>query len=934
MTRLQRGIGGLVLVATAFALWPADPLQQPLRFQALEFGPRQLNRGQPVERVDTVQGGFELSWRFEREPPGDGPLRLRFSTSVTPRSSGELGWRLGQALFGPSTWVDASGQRFALQTSAVGEGLEIEVPQWVLRKTTWPAVLDPLLLPAFFIDDPVLGPVARTPPYVVAGGPRAMGIFRTAVNLECRLWELDGGWVSTSVLLYDGGGVTSSLTNSGSQYLLALNESSSSLVRRVDPSCVWLGPSMQVGPPGSVTGVATSDGGWWVVSSLVPGDAGPHLAYRFLDHSGGMTPGGFLERADPFVTSTEAAGTLFVASAGRSGASPVVTIDCLSTLGGNTQLTVNRNLNYGLVSLAAGGSGLIAVLIGDPTQLVRIVTPTCAVIATSAPSTQFLSLFSADTAFGLVSVSAAGTTVRSLSMAGSLGPELLIAPKAYPADVVWSSTPLIFDNLSGGFSSKRSTTPMLDALGPAESLTIAVNQELFETSTWHNGRGWVIWADDRGAGSRWLRTFDAQGPLSEAISLGGGNVIGRCIAGLGQQKAILGSDVFGRYELTVTADGGLQMSGLIPTTHLAAQCLGRSGAQTAWLVSHEFDFDLFRYVLWVNRFHLDGGAEAAVQLRGPESFTVIQGVHATSSEDGERLWVAATPFFSGNPDSGRLFELGANDPMPTVSGLNIATIGAARTSSALCLTTREPGANRITCTFDDGGLQRDSVLPDQGPLSVWADGELLHLRVSLSDGGALWGASSPDGGVRWAPQSTPPMFAEQTILRAGTESFAVLGTLTIDGGDRAVRRVVISALLHLEDGRPCLSDFACISGVCENGACVAERSDAGFDAGASIDAGASDAGASIDAGLGSDAGDDDGGWRADAGGLTDAGGPADGGTTVSDGGSLVPDGGQSASSGSYDVRCSCSEVEGLSGVLALLALIRARRPAVRSKPRC
>ena len=922
----------VVLGVTATALWPRpDPLTRPLRFSTLELGPRELSRGQPTERVEPMGDGFELSWRFEHEPRGEGPLRLRFSTSVTPAAREAFGWQLGVALLGPSTWVDAAGRRSALETRAVGDALEIEVPEAVLRQTSWPAVLDPLLLPSFFIDSPVVGPVARTPVYVVAGGPRAMGVLGRAANLECRLWELDGGFVSSSVLPYDGGGYPLSLTNSGDQYLLELAEGPGVSIRRISETCGWLGAPQRVAQPTATNAVAATDGGWWVVSSLVPGDAGPFIAYQFLDQGGTVTTTGSLGRADPVVRATAVGDTLFVASAGRPGASPVVTVDCLSSTFGNQQMALNRNLNYGLVALASNRAGVAGVLVGDSRgNYVRLLTSDCSTVTTSAGSPDFYSLFSAGIGFGLASPRYNGTFVRSLDNAGNLGTDLQLDTAAYTVDVVWSGTPLLFDNLTGGDSSMRWLSTGFDAVGPRESLTIGVNRQVYESSAWGNGRGWLVWQDDRRPSSSWVRAFDSAGPVGQALPLVGANVNGECIAALGP-NAVVATGYFGHVRVTSLGDGGLQSSGLIASASMR-WCEALSGAQTAWFISYDYDFGLGRYKLIVHRFHLDGGVDSPIDLIGPRSYVTFAGFSATSTADGERVWVAATPFVGFDPDGGRLFELSADSPTPQVSVMDVATVEVDRTTSALCARALVSGGSQLRCTFDDGGIQRDTFIAHQGSMTMWADDELLHLRVQLSDGGFLWGASSADGGVRLTPQGPFTLTSVHEVLRSGVETFWVVGSVTIDGGEQPITRVTLTPMLHLEDGKTCGSGLACISGYCGAGVCGepldagpdAGGADAGFDggsAGVDPDAGLVDAGVEPDAGL-VDAGEVDAG--PDAGTQADGGAPDGGSATGGDAGAEPPDAGQGFKP--YAVGCSCASVDGLSGLMVgLFTLMRVRR---------
>jgi hypothetical protein len=114
-----------------------------------------IPRGPVLERLQVLDQGLELSWTFPAEPDGDGDalVEMRLSgvdvrrssataTVVRSRESG-LDVRVGAA-----RWVDASGKATPVAQELRGDLLTFRVPAAVLRASSYPAVLDPVVSPA------------------------------------------------------------------------------------------------------------------------------------------------------------------------------------------------------------------------------------------------------------------------------------------------------------------------------------------------------------------------------------------------------------------------------------------------------------------------------------------------------------------------------------------------------------------------------------------------------------------------------------------------------------------------------------------------------------------------------------------------------------------------------------------------------------------
>jgi large repetitive protein len=113
-----------------------------------------------VETIRNRENGVEQSWRFPVKP--DAPVRLSIEVSgqvyagasehglhfVDPSTG--LGTRYGVAW-----WIDASGVKTRIDPIWNHDRIEIAIPDELLAKSTYPAVLDPVISPESGIDQPL-----------------------------------------------------------------------------------------------------------------------------------------------------------------------------------------------------------------------------------------------------------------------------------------------------------------------------------------------------------------------------------------------------------------------------------------------------------------------------------------------------------------------------------------------------------------------------------------------------------------------------------------------------------------------------------------------------------------------------------------------------------------------------------------------------------
>lgn len=158
-----RARGGKLALETAeVATSDGTSLRGPL-VERLVDGHVELRRGEVVETVSNREDGVEQAWRFDHRPASSGDLVVTVTTVgqryVTSTATGlhfasadGLGFRYSHAV-----WVEASGKRWPIQARLVDAQIVMTVPEEVLARTAFPAVLDPTITPEVAVDAPVSG---------------------------------------------------------------------------------------------------------------------------------------------------------------------------------------------------------------------------------------------------------------------------------------------------------------------------------------------------------------------------------------------------------------------------------------------------------------------------------------------------------------------------------------------------------------------------------------------------------------------------------------------------------------------------------------------------------------------------------------------------------------------------------------------------------
>lgn len=120
-----------------------------------------------VERLENAEVGLEQSWHFESAPGTDGDLVLTIPvTGATHRGTTATGEHLVDATsglgfrVGHGTFVDAAGVETPVPVSFEAGVLVLRVPETVLDRALFPAVLDPVISPEFDLEQPVRHPTS------------------------------------------------------------------------------------------------------------------------------------------------------------------------------------------------------------------------------------------------------------------------------------------------------------------------------------------------------------------------------------------------------------------------------------------------------------------------------------------------------------------------------------------------------------------------------------------------------------------------------------------------------------------------------------------------------------------------------------------------------------------------------------------------------
>ena len=247
-----------------------------------------IARGAVTEIVQNRDDGVEQSWRFVAAPEGEGDLLVTVAVSghqdvrSSPRglhfvSSDRLGFSYSHA-----TWVDASRTSWSVPVSWDGRAIVMRVPASVLDRSSFPAVLDPVIGPERAVDSPVAGFTggAASEPAIARGGSNYLVVWtddRNGSGRETEIWAtrvssngtpLDSRGISiarTSVLEHEP-----ALTWTGSEWLVAWT--------REDATNAGIGAAT-VSPAGVVTdlGIVANTSGFESQPALASAGSGSAL---------------------------------------------------------------------------------------------------------------------------------------------------------------------------------------------------------------------------------------------------------------------------------------------------------------------------------------------------------------------------------------------------------------------------------------------------------------------------------------------------------------------------------------------------------------------------------------------------------------------------------------------------------------------------------
>lgn len=156
--------GAVHLTTVAVARGPLDLSSDRVSARVESDGSLSLSRGDLVERLTNSDQGVEQSWLFGDRPEGTGDLEVRVRVRgmvFAGRTAHGLHFKdpkTGLGIrYGWASWVDAMDKRWQLQSRFDEEvgAVVLSVPAAVLDSSAYPAVLDPVLMPEFDLNEPV-----------------------------------------------------------------------------------------------------------------------------------------------------------------------------------------------------------------------------------------------------------------------------------------------------------------------------------------------------------------------------------------------------------------------------------------------------------------------------------------------------------------------------------------------------------------------------------------------------------------------------------------------------------------------------------------------------------------------------------------------------------------------------------------------------------
>ena len=167
--------GGIALDSSA-ARVSTDPSSGAVR----------IERGGVTEIVQNRASGVEQSWRLAERPAVDGDLVFEVAVQG-PRFAGETDGGLHFAAAGGpglryshAAWIAADGARTPIRATFADGLIRMTVPGPLVARSSFPAVLDPVVGPEVAADQPVVGPAGASSfePVVAYSGSQYLAVWR------------------------------------------------------------------------------------------------------------------------------------------------------------------------------------------------------------------------------------------------------------------------------------------------------------------------------------------------------------------------------------------------------------------------------------------------------------------------------------------------------------------------------------------------------------------------------------------------------------------------------------------------------------------------------------------------------------------------------------------------------------------------------------
>lgn len=118
--------------------------------------------GDVLERIASTERGLEQSWTFPARPRGRGDLTIRVAVAgVSPVGATAGGLHFQDAAsdvgvrYGTATWIDGVGRATDVPARLDGGDVVLTVPEALVERSAYPAVLDPLISAELALDDDV-----------------------------------------------------------------------------------------------------------------------------------------------------------------------------------------------------------------------------------------------------------------------------------------------------------------------------------------------------------------------------------------------------------------------------------------------------------------------------------------------------------------------------------------------------------------------------------------------------------------------------------------------------------------------------------------------------------------------------------------------------------------------------------------------------------